>query len=113
MYKLHCQTDNIDPSTLDVNKRFVESVIVSRPCKKTPKYNQLLSALNDQYLAEIIWAFYREKSIDLLDSPLKALNFDHKWWEFWKTKNTIRSLLKTYEGKQRIWQMLHDASAWL
>ena len=113
MYESHHQTNNIDPSTLSVNKRFMESIIASRPHRKTSKYNQLLLELDDQYLAETMWALYGEKSIYLLDSPLKALNFDHKWWKFWKTKNTIRSLLKTYEGKQRIWQMLHDASVWL
>lgn len=91
----------------------MESIIVSRPHRKTPKYNQLLLELDDQYLAETMWALYGEGAVYLLDSPLKALNSDYKWWEFWKTKNTIRSLLKTYEGKQRIWQMLHDASAWL
>ena len=102
MYESRRQIDNIDLSTLGINKRLMEGITISRSCQKTPKYNQLLLELNDQCLAETIWAFYGEKSIHLLDSPLKALNFDRKWWKFWKTKNTIRSLIKNYEGKRRI-----------
>lgn len=95
------------------NLRFAEALIRSRPREKNDAFLRLQNDLGDSCMAEVIWVIYGEGSVRLLDAPVKALNSDRRWWNFWSPKNTIRSLIKTREGKKIVWQMLHDASAWL
>lgn len=83
----------------------------SRPF--TERYRRLVDMVGDPYVAEMMWIYYGESAIEVFDAPLKAINGDRKWWAPWKKKNTIRSLIMTTEGKKRVWQMLHDAGAWL
>jgi hypothetical protein len=111
MCELPTHIDDTDPSASVINREYMEALINYRPRPKNPKFHQLVEELKDPNLAEVIWYFYG--SVSVLDSPIRALNMERKWWQFWKPKNTIRSLMQTREGKQWVWRMLHGASVWL
>ncbi len=96
-----------------INRAYMDALIKSRPRQKTRTFFQLEKEVNDAFLSEVLWIFYGEGSISALDAPIKHLNMERKWWDFFRPKNTIRSLLRSQEGKERVWQMLHDAGAWL
>jgi len=99
-------------SILDDNARIVQAWLSTRPRAKGPQFNELAEQLRDPMLAEMIWILYGEDSLRVIDMPLQAINQENPWWRFRK-KNTVRSLSETCEGKRRLWQMLHDASAWM
>jgi hypothetical protein len=85
----------------------------ARPRAKTKTFDQLLKEVNDFDMAEIIWIYWGENSLSVIDYVAPAINPNRKWWQFYKSKNTIRSLLKTERGREDIWNMLSDASAWM
>jgi hypothetical protein len=95
------------------NDSFVSAMNASRPREKTDSFNVLLKVVGDTNLADIIWIYWGERSLDVLNDPMQALNPKCAWWEFFKPKKTIRSLLGTGKGREQIWEMLHSASAWL
>lgn len=101
-----------DCSCSAVNVRFVQAWQQSRPRPKGVEFPSLVEQLGDPMLAEIIWIFYGRDSFRVINAPLKALGGSNSWWRFWQ-KDTILSLVSTSEGKRKIWQMLHDASAWM
>lgn len=95
------------------NKVFADSICKSRPRIKTNDFNTLLEIVDDADMAEVIWGFWGEDSLTMLDSTMPAINLSRKWWRFYEPKNTVRLLLKTEDGRRWIWQMLRDASVWL
>lgn len=100
--------------TEEVNRRFVLAWLKDRPRVKTDAFPHLLAALNgDELMAEIMWAYWGVESIKYLDWPKPEFNRHLRWWRFRQEKNTIRKLIQSPEGKLWVWQMLHDASAWL
>lgn len=84
-----------------------------RPRDKTSTFHLLLNEVNDSDMAELMWIYWGENSIEALDDPAKALNPHWKWWQFYKPKNTIRVLLKTKQGREDVWKILSDAGAWM
>lgn len=92
--------------------RFVQAWKESRPRPKGAEFPKLAESLEDPMLTEIIWLFYGSDSLRIINSPLGALNSGSRRLRFWR-KDTIVSLVATREGKRRVWQMLHDASAWM
>lgn len=102
-----------DPSLSDVNQNMLDAWRVSRPRRMGDGYSYLLNVLGDPYLSEMIWILYGKDSLRAINHPIKALNDDRMWWMFWRERNTVVSLARSREGKERVWRMLHDASAWL
>lgn len=116
MSRLHTQfkpLEDGDPSLSVVNQRSLEMRRKGRSQKFTDEYHDLVREIGDPYLAEMIWTIYGEGSMNMVRYPIKALNGHRYWWQLWKPKNTVLSLIKTREGKAWVWQMLHDAGAWL
>ena len=105
--------DDFDPSLSDVNQGVLSALRVSRPRRLEGGYFKLLDEIKDPYLSEMIWIIYGESSLRVVKNPFDLLNDDRRWWEFWREKNTIVSLVRTNEGKAWVWQFLHDATAWL
>lgn len=100
--------------TEEVNRKFVESCVKHRPRIKTQVFDQLVKELNgDALMAEIMWVYWGDGALKYLDWEKPEFNQHLRWWKFRQKKNTIRSLIQEPEGKQWVWQMLHDASAWL
>lgn len=104
---------NNNHSLDNVNIDYVSSLVRSRPRPKNEIFNRLVKDLGDPDISEALWILYGDQSINLIDDPNKYLNPSRSWFNFWKKKNTVRSLVATPEGKRWVWQMLHDASAWL
>lgn len=111
--RIQFQLNEDDPSLTKNNQALLRVRREYRPVEFTIEFDRLVNLLEDPYLAEMVWFTYGSDSIKMIDEPLRALNFDRKWWEFFKPRNTIRSLSKTRDGKIWLWQMLQDASAWL
>lgn len=80
---------------------------------KTSDFDLLVKEVGDINMAEIIWAYWNDDALTVLDFAMPALNRDRKWWQFLKPQNSIKSLLKSEEGRVEVWQMLNDAGAWL
>ena len=100
--------------TDEVNLRFVESCVAHRPRAKTEVFAQLVVELDgDTLMAEMMWVYWGDGALKQLDWKKHEFNQHLRWWKFRQKKNTIRSLIQAPSGKQRVWQMLHDASAWL
>lgn len=98
----------------DINSVVVEAWEKERPHAKTAAFDQLVKELNsDELLARMMWVFWQSSSLGYLDWPKPEFNHHLRWWKFGQKKNTIRELIKTEEGKAWVWQMLHDAGAWL
>jgi hypothetical protein len=95
------------------NRAMVEAWIKNRPRAKTQVFDQLLHELGSPLLAEIMWVYWGASSPDYLDWPMPALNTHLRWWKFGQERRTIRKLIQTPEGRAGVWQMLHDAGAWL
>jgi len=95
------------------NRAFTSALKNSRPRPKTKTFEVLLDIVGEPDMAEVIWIYMGEDSLKYLDYPAPALNSQKKWWRFLEPKNTIRSLLRTEQGRVQIWKMLNDASAWL
>lgn len=116
MSKLRIQLNPLecdDPSLSEINQRSLNVRRDGRPPVFTDEYDDLIREVGDPYLAEMIWIVYGKGSIGMIRYPIKALNGDRHWWQPWRPKNTVLSLIKTREGKAWVWQMLHDAGAWL
>jgi len=105
-----CAEDGIDPSLLKENLSLVESLKRKHPRPKGAIFYSLAKELGDPVIAEMIWLHYGILSFKIIGVCDPYFNSRKRsWWTFWKKKNTIRSLVKTAEGKKLIWQMLHDA----
>jgi len=102
-----------DPSLLKANLDSIESWATERPRPKGPLFYDLVKELGDPAIAEMLWLYYGGASLAIIDSDIPYLNSHRRWWQIWKKKNTIRSLMDTMDGKRWIWQMLHDAGAWM
>jgi len=102
-----------DPSLLKANLDIIEALAEERPRPKGPVFYELVKELGDPAIAEMLWLYYGGASLAIIDSHIPYLNSHRRWWQVWKKKNTIRSLMSTTVGKRWIWQMLHDAGAWL
>jgi len=102
-----------DPSLLKENLDTIEALAKDRPREKGPLFYDLVTEIGDPAIAEMLWLYYGGASLVAIDSHIPYLNSHRKWWQIWKKKNTIRSLMKSMDGKRWIWQMLHDAGAWL
>lgn len=100
--------------TDEVNREFVDSCVKHRPRAKTEAFDQLVRDLNgDVLMAEMMWIYWGKGALKAMDAEMPALNPHLRWWRLWQKRNTIRSLVRDPNGKQWVWQMLHDASAWL
>nr|WP_315431574.1 hypothetical protein [uncultured Albidiferax sp.] len=101
--------------TPEINKRFSRALTHDRQVDKTPMFEQLLSTVGDEDMANAIWAYWGATSLKVLDSEIPALNPGRTLISrlLRRPQNTIRSLLRSIEGRQIVWQMLHDAGAWL
>lgn len=100
--------------TGEVNERAARSSMADRPRHKTEQFDQLLKELDgDVWMAELMWVYWGKAALRVLDDAMPALNPHLRWWKLGQKKNTIRSLLKEPDGKQWVWQMLHDAGAWM
>lgn len=100
--------------TDEINERAARASMADRPRPKTEQFDQLLKELGgDLWMAELMWVYWGKAALGVLDDAMPALNPHLRWWKFGQKKNTIRSLLNEPDGKQWVWQMLHDAGAWL
>jgi hypothetical protein len=101
--------------TPEVNKLMAQALVKERPVPKTPVFDQLLSEVGDEDMANVIWVYFSGAGLKVLDAEAPALSskLSFRDWLMRKPKSTIRSLIKTEEGRQIVWRMLHDAGAWL
>jgi hypothetical protein len=100
--------------TDEINRKAVEAWEKDRPHPKTDAFDQLVKELDgDELMARMMWVFWQSGSLSYLDWPKPEFNRHLRWWKFKQEKNTIRTLIKTPKGKMWVWQMLHDAGAWL
>lgn len=100
--------------TDEINERAARAWVADRPRPKTESFDQLLKELGgDRWMAEWMWVYWGKGAIGYLDWEMPALNPHLRWWKFGQKRNTIRSLLREPDGKQWVWQMLHDAGAWM
>jgi hypothetical protein len=100
--------------TDEINRKFAEAWIKDRPRYKTEDFDRLVNELNgDKLMAEMMWSYWGAGSLKYLDWAKPEFNRHLRWWKLKQEKNTIRTLIKTPEGKMWVWQMLHDAAAWL
>lgn len=114
MYESQNQSNSVTDPSLDlVNQNLVTALLESRPRTKTEEFITLEKELGDAYLAEALWCLYGDQATRTLNSPIRALNRDQKWWQLRKSKNTIGNLIKSHDGKRQVWRMIHEASAWL
>lgn len=95
---------------MNKNTLFADTFRASIQKEKAQDIKKIFDAVNDEDMAVVIWSLWREDSFRILDEPIPALN---SRTIFFRKKNTIRTLIKTKNGKEKVWQMLHDASAWL
>ena len=95
------------------NRAIVEAHKLERGRPKTKAFDSLLNIVGDPDMAEMMWIFLGESSLKVLDDPAPALNLNRKWWMPFIKKNTMRALLRTEKGREQVWRMLHEASAWL
>ncbi len=103
--------------TDEMKERFAKAWVAERPRHKTEYFDQLLKEVTDLngdvWMAEVMWAYWGKAALRVLDDAMPALNPHLRWWKFGQKKNTIRSLLREPNGKQWVWRMLGDASAWM
>jgi len=110
--ELEIQHENNDnPSLLDYNLAIFEECKKRDFPVKNKIFNILLDVLEDPILAEVIWSYYGDDSIEAIDDAASYFNKTRSWWKFWKKKNTIRLLVKSPNGKRWVWQMFHDLRA--
>lgn len=95
------------------NRCFAETLVSTRPRTKTKEFERLARELDSELMAEVMWVFWGPSAPEYLDWLMPALNTHLRWWKFGQQKRTIRKLIQTPEGRAEVWQMLHDASAWL
>lgn len=91
----------------------VEAWVRDRPRVKTPIFEHLVRELNNELMAELMWAYWGEGAIGSLDQTPPYLNTHLRWWKFGQEKYTIRKLMQSPNGREKVWQMLNDAGAWL
>lgn len=95
------------------NRYFAETLVSTRPRTKTKEFESLAQELDSELMAEVMWAFWGRGALACLDQAPPYLNTHLRWWKFGQQKRTIRKLIQTPEGRAEVWQMFHDASAWL
>jgi len=106
----HGPLDETDPSLSEENLRLFNAVKRAHPRPKGSIFRSLDKELGDPILAEMIWLYYGVLSFEVINIGDACFNPKRRcWWKFWKRKNTIKSLIKTKEGKKMVWQTLHDA----
>lgn len=100
--------------TDEINAAVVQAWAKDRPRAKTEAFDRLLKELNgDTLMAEMMWLYWGKDALKYLDWEKPEFNQHLRWWKFKQKKNTIRSLISAPGGKQWVWQMLHDAGAWM
>ncbi len=100
--------------TGEINRQMVEAWVKERPNPKTDAFDELVKELKgDELMAEMMWVYWQAGALSCLDETAPYFNRHLRWWKFRQEKNTIRKLIQTPEGKAWVWQMLHDAGAWL
>ena len=96
------------------NKAWVTSCLAGRYRPKNWMFEELAETVQDLEMAEMMWTFWGRSALETLDYPARALNPSRgRWIPFARKSNTIRSLLKTPSGREKIWRMLKEASSWL
>jgi hypothetical protein len=95
------------------HRKMVESWVKARPRTKTKFFDRLVIEIGSPLMAEIMWVYWGPSAIEYLDWPMPALNTHLRWWKLGQRKRTIRKLIQTINGRNEVWQMLHDAGAWL
>jgi len=98
-----------DPSLLKKNLNLVKEWGNRHPRPKSPLFDSLHEELGDGIIAEMIWLYYGGLSYLVINEGDPYFNKGRCRLKFWKN-NTIRSLVKTNKGKQRIWKFLHDSA---
>jgi len=102
---------NDNPSLLKYNLEFFEECKKRNNFAKNKIFDALVGELDDPILAEVIWSYCGYRSLEAIDDASGYFNKNRFWWQFWKKKNTIRSLVKSSNGKRWVWQMIHDLTA--
>lgn len=105
--------DEDDPSLSRVNQAFLRSWRSSRPRDFSEDYSRLSEQVCDPYICEMLWLLYGSGSAGVLDRLLEVPGFKRPWWRFQPTKMKVSSLIMTKSGKMRVWEMLHNDSAWV
>lgn len=104
-----------DPSMDYINQEFLKSWRMARSRDFEREYFEVLAALKDEHISEMLWLLYGKSALKTIVTPFDSLQDDRSWWAIFAARevNTISSLVKTKLGKMRIWRFLHDASAWV
>lgn len=111
--RIHPQIlDDSNPSSSSVNRRFLDALRDSRP-KASIGCDVLFPLLGDEALSEAIFIIYGGASLKVVEFPFEYFNENRRWWRFGAPKNTILTLINSSDGKSRVWQFLHDSSAWM
>lgn len=98
-----------------INQEFLKSWRMARPRDFEREYFEVLAALKDEHISEMLWLLYGKGALRAIVAPFDGLQDSRPWWAIFAARevNTISSLVKTKIGKRRIWRFLHDASAWV
>ena len=114
----HIQSQSLDvddPSMDCINQELLKSWRMAKPREFEAEYFEMLVALKDEYISEMLWLLYGKGVLRTIVTPFDSLQDGRPWWAIFAARevNTISSLVKTKVGKRRIWRFLHDASAWV
>jgi hypothetical protein len=98
-----------------INQEFLKSWRMARSRDFEREYFEVLAALKDEHISEMLWLLYGKGALKTIVTPFDSLQDGRSWWAIFAARevNTISSLVKTKPGKMRIWRFLHDASAWV
>lgn len=110
------QSINCDDPSMDyINQEFLKSWRMARSRDFEREYFEVLAALKDEHISEMLWLLYGKGALKTIVTPFDSLQDGRSWWAIFAARevNTISSLVKTKPGKMRIWRFLHDASAWV
>jgi hypothetical protein len=84
------------------HRAWLESLTLERPMPDDDTTLKLRAVLQDDDLAEVVWALTGDGALRWLDSKLTSLG-----------GRRPREFLDSDQGKQVLWNLLQAASAWL
>lgn len=98
-----------------INQEFLKSWRMVRPRDFEREYFEVLAALKDEHISEMLWLLYGKGALRAIVTPFDGLQDSRPWWMIFAARemDAILSLVETKLGKMRIWRFLHDASAWV